>query len=68
MLLVTVAVPVVSRLMAVVDVPEVGSARRGVALNWRYASMSKYLRASSFRVLSMIAATWCLARATSLPV
>jgi hypothetical protein len=42
MLLVTVAVPVVSRLMAVVDVPEVGSARRGVALNWRYASMSKY--------------------------
>lgn len=30
--------------------------------------MSKYLRASFFRVLSMIAVTSCLARSVSLPV
>ncbi len=41
-LLVTVAVPVVSRLIAVVDVPLAGSTRSAVDLNCRYASMSKY--------------------------
>jgi hypothetical protein len=44
-LLVTDAVPFVSRLIAVVDVPLEGSARSGVFLNCRYVSMSKYFRA-----------------------
>src|ERR1035437_5925495 len=56
-LFVTVAVPVVSRLIAVVDVPDDGSARRAVFLNCKNDSMSKYFRASSFNVLSMIAAS-----------
>jgi len=66
--LVTEAVPLVSRLMAVVELPPEGSARSGVFLNCRYASISKYLRASSLSVLSMIAVIWCLASAVSLPV
>lgn len=61
-------VPPVSREIAVADVPPDGAARNAVFLNCRYASISKYLRASSFNVLSMIAVTWCLARANNFPV
>lgn len=52
----------------VVLVPPVGAARSLQASNWRKASISRPLRASFLRPLSMILRTSCLARAVSLPV
>jgi hypothetical protein len=65
-LLVCDAVPLVSSVIEVVEV--VVEARSWQLLNCRNASMSKYLRASSFSVLSRIDTTSCLARSESLPV
>jgi len=68
LLVVPTAEPFVVTVTAVVDVPEAATARSLHALNCVNASISKYFRASSRRVLSMILVTSCLSRASSLPV
>ena len=67
-LFVPVTVPLVYKVIALVDVPEAAIARSGVKANCACAAMSNAFLASFFSTLLITSLTGCADRSSSLPV